>query len=286
MIHPPTPIDLDALLACPHCRSSLRHPLPSLFSCPDCGAQYPVEDGIPLLFSRSGLGGMDGVARLYDDIAEDYDAALPSHVSQHYLARRSALIGRLLPSGTVLDVGCGTGQLAGALVRRGFSMVGLDASLGMLRVMARRAAGRPVAGYGEALPFRDGCFDLAVSVAALHHIADAGRVAATIGEMCRVVRRAGAVLIWDHNPLNPYWPLIMRRVPQDSGEERLIPREELLEALQRAGMVEVKARRLGFTPDFVPGPLMPLWVSLETLAERLPLIREVAAHNVILAWKA
>ena len=36
-------------------------------------------------------------------------------------------------------------------------------------------------------------------------------------------RPGGRVLVWDHNPRNPYWGRLMARVPQDTGEERLIP---------------------------------------------------------------
>jgi hypothetical protein len=53
--------------------------------------------------------------------------------------------------------------------------------------------------------------------------------------MGRVVRPAGYVLIWDHNPLNPYWPILMKRVPQDHGDERLVSVWELLDASGRPG---------------------------------------------------
>ena len=68
-------------------------------------------------------------------------------------------------------------------------------------------------GFGERLPFRDGSFDLAITVATLHHITDPGRIAETIAEMCRVTRPGGHVVVWDHNPYNPYWPLLMKARP-------------------------------------------------------------------------
>ena len=42
-------------------------------------------------------------------------------------------------------------------------------------------------------------------------------------------------MVWDHNPRNPYWPYLMKRVPQDIGEERLIGLEELLGGLEAGG---------------------------------------------------
>jgi UDP-glucose 4-epimerase len=69
----------------------------------------------------------------------------------------------------------------------------------------------------------------------MHHIAAPEAVRATLAEMVRVARPGGWVLVWDHNPRNPYWKLLMKRVPQDTGDERLIPERELLAGLRAAG---------------------------------------------------
>ena len=81
-------------------------------------------------------------------------------------------------------------------------MTGVDPSQGMLDVLAsaRPDASTPVRGSGTALPFEDDCFDLVLTVATLHHIADPDAVRETLQEMVRVTRPGGRVLIWDHNP--------------------------------------------------------------------------------------
>ncbi len=136
---------------------------------------------------------------------------------------------------------------------------------------------------GTELPFADGEFDLALSVATMHHIADAADVARALGEMARVVRPGGHVLVWDHNPRNPYWPYLMKRVPQDQGDERLIPLEELLAGLRAGGAEPVEVRELGLVPDFTPRRLLGAAAALERVAERTPLLHERCAHNVVLA---
>ena len=73
--------------------------------------------------------------------------------------------------------------------------------------------------------------------------------------MVRVTSPGGRVLVWDHNPRNPYWRLLMARVPQDTGEERLVGVRELVRGLADAGAEPVLVTQLGMVPDFTPrGP--------------------------------
>ena len=64
---------------------------------------------------------------------------------------------------SVLDLCCGTGLLAGELVARGYSVVGVDASEAML-ALARKRLGPEVVLSRMTLPELavDGCFDAAV----------------------------------------------------------------------------------------------------------------------------
>jgi SAM-dependent methyltransferase len=223
----------------------------------------------------------------FDRVAAVYDETLPRHVVEHYLTRRSRFVlERSPPPGRLLDVGCGTGALAARLAGLGYTVVGLDPSQGMLDVLRKRAPEvEAVRGSGTELPFADGEFDLSLSVATMHHIAGADAVRQTLAEMVRVVRPGGGILVWDHNPANPYWPYLMRRVPQDSGDERLIGLEELLSGLRAGGAEPTLVRQLGLVPDFTPPRLLGLFAAIERAAERVPVVRRRCAHNVVLAVK-
>ena len=222
----------------------------------------------------------------FDTIAGEYDAALPAHVVEHYLRKRTAYVVAHCPPGRGLDVGCGTGVLAARLARAGWTMTGADPSGGMLDVLrARSPEVTAVQASGTDLPFPDDTFDVVLSVATLHHIADAGDVRRTLAEMVRVTRPGGRVLVWDHNPRNPYWGPLMRRVPQDTGEERLIGEAEVLEGLRAGGAEVVRSRQLGLVPDFVPPRALGAAAAVERAVERTPLIRRLGAHNVVLAAK-
>ncbi len=272
--------------ACPRCRVALTDEGGEL-RCPAGGGRYGREDGVPvLLLSREADAVTGRQQALYDHVAHDYDQVFKPHVAEHYLRKRTALVRELLPfGGTVLDVGCGTGALAGWIQRAGFDVVGVDASTGMLAEALENGVGAVYAAYSTALPFEDGVFDLSLSVATMHHLETPERVADTIAEMGRVVRPGGHVLIWDHNPLNPYWPILMKRVPQDHGDERLVSVWELLEATRLAGLRPERAWRTGLVPDFMPRALLALWTRVEAFVEASPLLSLVAAHNVVVARK-
>jgi SAM-dependent methyltransferase len=220
----------------------------------------------------------------FDRIAGEYDESLPPHVVEHYLDKRLDFVRRHCPAGPTLDVGCGTGALAERLAGAGYEVTGIDPSQGMLDVLAESApAVKAVRGSGTALPFEDNHFDLVLTVAALHHIADPDAVRRTLAEMVRVTRHGGRVLVWDHNPRNPYWRLIMARVPQDDGSERLVPEQEVVEGLRAAGAEVLLARQLGLVADFTPPSLIGAAAGLERLVERTPGVRRACAHNVVLA---
>lgn len=225
--------------------------------------------------------------RHFDRIAGEYDESLPPHVVEHYLAKRVAYIADLIPEGTVLDVGCGTGVLASRLADRGYRVTGVDPSAGMLEHLRQRDTRvEAVQGSATELPFEDGRFDLAMCVAVMHHIAKPEDVRASLGEMVRVTRPGGLVLVWDHNPRNPYWKNLMARVPQDDGSERLIPEAEIRDGLIDGGAVPRASQQLGFVPDFVSARLLGVAARVERLLEQIPGARRFCAHNVIVARRS
>lgn len=99
---------------------------------------------------------------------------------------------------TVVDVGCGTGnvsELISPLVKR---VIAVDASAAMLKAAQKRLEGRRnvefVRGEVEKLPLKDASADAAVAFLVLHHVPDLG---AALAEMRRVLRRGGVALIVD-----------------------------------------------------------------------------------------
>lgn len=118
--------------------------------------------------------------------------------------RRRALVREALaarPGEHILDVGCGHGFYVAELldeVGADGSVTGVDSSEPMLALAAARCEGRGNASFHEgdatALPQPDDTFDAALSVQTQEYVDE---IATSLGELHRVLRPGGRVLIWD-----------------------------------------------------------------------------------------
>ena len=167
--------------------------------------------------------------------------------------------------GNLLDVCCGTGDIAIALAQRGpgFRVTGLDFSPAMLEVAGRKGQGisnlQFLQGDAMKLPFADGTFDAACISFGLRNTPDYRRV---LREMRRVVREGGKVYCLDSfvpdNPaILPAYRLYFRYIMPVLGGGRkyrkqyswlyqsteLFPRRrELMKQFARTGLVHVQSR--------------------------------------------
>jgi SAM-dependent methyltransferase len=130
----------------------------------------------------------DAWSRVYDADWVQRRAYWPLHdaVLERLDERRGARI---------LDLGCGTGQLAGRLTEAfpHAHVIGCDFSAGMLERAAQRCpSARFVQGDAQRLPFPNATFDAVVSTEAFHWFPDQ---AGALAECFRVIRPGGRLLL-------------------------------------------------------------------------------------------
>ena len=141
---------------------------------------------------RTGTLPPEGVRKMFDRIAPVYDAMnrlMTAGLDQRW--RRETVAGVVRPGDRVLDVCCGTGDLALAAAEAGGKVTGVDFSDPMLeRARMKGPAIEWVSADALALPFADGAFDAVTIGFGLRNLANVER---GLEEMRRVIGPGGRV---------------------------------------------------------------------------------------------
>lgn len=206
------------------------------------------------------------VRAMFDRIAPRYDALnrlFTAGFDRRWraLALDAAGVG---PADRVLDLACGTGDLAEAAAARGARVLGVDFAREMLRgARRRRVRATLIQGDAAAMPVRDGAVDALVCGFALRNFSElecvlreSARVLAPGGRIALLdvdrptsrLLRAGHSLYFDHVvPTLGGWlsdRAAYAYLPRST--HYLPPARELLAAIADAGFEAVEKRRLAF----------------------------------------
>jgi demethylmenaquinone methyltransferase/2-methoxy-6-polyprenyl-1,4-benzoquinol methylase len=132
---------------------------------------------------------------MFDRIAPRYDAMnrlLTAGLDQRW--RRAALEAVGAGRGDrLIDLACGTGDLAELAAERGARVIGVDFAREMLRgARRRRIPAAWVQGDAAALPLPDGCATVVTCGFALRNFVSLGEV---LGEMARVLEAGGRLVL-------------------------------------------------------------------------------------------
>src|SRR5690606_20844399 len=135
-------------------------------------------------------------ARLVEFYEQSYTEAerLGRREGQLELARTQELLGRFLspPPAKIIDIGGGTGVYASWLASRGYAVQLVD--IVPAHVQAAAGALNAVVGDACALPYPDGCYDVALLLGPLYHLLTVDDRLAALREASRVVRPGGLVV--------------------------------------------------------------------------------------------
>jgi ubiquinone/menaquinone biosynthesis C-methylase UbiE len=99
---------------------------------------------------------------------------------------------------------------------------------------------------GDTLPYETASFDCAYAICVMHHV-PVPQWTGFLREMRRVVRPGGAVVIIEHNPLNPATQWVVRTAPMDANAVLLSP-WKLHKLMKAAGIGSLWIRYVLFMP--------------------------------------
>lgn len=113
------------------------------------------------------------------------------------VAARLLDVARLGPAGTMLDVGCGSGQTMSWFLSRhsGWKAVGVDVVAEPLRAARLLGSSSVMRASALELPFDTASVDLIVSLDVLQHLPLSGGDAKALAEMSRVLKPGGSVFV-------------------------------------------------------------------------------------------
>jgi demethylmenaquinone methyltransferase/2-methoxy-6-polyprenyl-1,4-benzoquinol methylase len=142
------------------------------------------------------------VRRLFSTIADRYDliTVLLSYGQDQRWKRRLVADASIRSGARLLDLACGTGDIAFAAEQRGARCIGLDITRRMIELANAKVAGSPapafIVGDMMALPFPDATFDVVTTGYGLRNVPV---IATALGEIRRVLRPGGVLLSLDFN---------------------------------------------------------------------------------------
>lgn len=152
----------------------------------------------------------------FDRVAEVYDRTrgLPAPVMKSLVETFRRELG---DSRSVLDFGVGTGRFAKPLQDAGFEVVGIDISSKMIAKAKQKGVRNLFLSDARFLPFREKCFDAAVSIHILHLI---GEWEKALSELCRVTRGVMVSLFYERrDPMREVYNSMLK----ERGYERSRP---------------------------------------------------------------
>jgi 2-polyprenyl-3-methyl-5-hydroxy-6-metoxy-1,4-benzoquinol methylase len=179
-----------------------------------------------------------------DDWREAVWRAVPEGAEpERFAARRAFLLDRVAPGARVLDLGCGDGAFAAALLGAGCVVTMADVAEEALRRARARAPGAEAVklAEGEPLPFAEDAFDVVWAGEVLEHVAD---VVGLLAEVRRVLRWGGRLLV-----TTPWHGRVV--VTTDAHFDpradhlRFFSARTLRAVLEDAGFNEIEIRRAG-----------------------------------------
>lgn len=296
---------MEHIFQCPECRSALDWPKRR---CKACGLTFAMDGGIVDFLGGVAMSDQNKQEiHLHETLADRYHDRYKDEFAKLFSGYWNKLFLSYLPKkpGLVLDCGCGTGELAAALLPYANQVVGCDISKAMMRQAQKKIPGWRemlwAACLGEKLPFGDNLFDVVCYRGALHHMADEIKA---LGEARRVLKKGGLVMMSEPND-DAVWlrlprRFVNRKMKRFGNHHKAFRSGPWKQAIAAAGFSIRHSRYFSYLTEPVCGmsDLLPLMnhlpnaptiaaglMKMDAALARLPFIRRQSFELFIVAGK-
>jgi ubiquinone/menaquinone biosynthesis C-methylase UbiE len=177
---------------------------------------------------------------------------------------KTSFIGRVCPldkEWTILDMGCGSGNILIETSKKVNKAYGADISRSALEFISKRISSEKIHNVelilsdGNSLPLKDSMFDLVISTDVIEHFEKPGKI---IRECYRLLRPGGLLFLTTPN-YSSFWPVMetlsdmLSLTPKMAGEQHLskFNRKSLSRFLQHEHFKTVKEGSIYFVSPFM-----------------------------------
>ena len=179
---------------------------------------------------------------------------------------------------TILDFGTGIGTSISYFLKifQNPSLICMDVSFESIKSARKQYVNEPVDFIlfdGTEIPLRQQSVDLVFAACVFHHI-DKNQHSLIINKFHKVLKNAGSLIIFEHNPLNPLTRHAVNTCPLDENAE-LILGKKMRRRLLDGGFADTKLKYRIFFPKAVSRLR-----KLETYLTMLPIGAQYYVHGI------
>lgn len=196
-------------------------------------------------------------------------------------------------SGSVLEIGCGTGQNSFFLARKtGLRVLGTDICVPFIEEASQRFQlanlRYAVLDFNQASQFEGETFDYIVGNGILHHLYH--HLAAALTNMRRLLKPGGKIVFLEPNLYNPYVFSIfrvpyLRKVAHLEPDEMAFTKGYVTSLLEAAGYNDIDVEYKDFLLPGIPDFLIAPSIAAGAVLERIPIVRMTSQSIFITATK-
>ena len=244
----------------------------------------------------------EGIIRKYDDEAKEFDTPawlalendvrVPEPGAAHYFVARKVAMAlklcgdQLTENAEVLEVGCSFGQMTALLAKKFCHLSAMDISPRSVQLAEKRLQSYGIthvrfsvddAEFLNAYP--DNSFDFVLSFSTLRFCPEPERAMVAI----KTKLRPGGTAIIDFPNKNSPWHSLLKPVMgiEPHIHDRLYTVRDAIDLFEKAGFNVERAVCFLFTSRRLPAFLLPIFVIVDFLLERLPYFRRFAGIIMI-----